>query len=169
MKSVGSFDSDASTAEIMAKMAAKNVDSGLRLKQFDIGESGLSDKSADALAKLIELNTPITNMSLTANRELTLKGWKKVANALAKNHIITTLSLDYNDLGDEGAEIIASSLEHNNTIRSLDLEGNKIGNAGGHAILNSLKYNHMLNDITLSPGNKIDKDLENRIKASLTR
>ncbi len=157
MVSAGSASntSKGSTAELLAAMEAKNTSSGLRLKQLDIGDCNMTDKGANQIARLISANTPISNLSLTGNKVISAQGWAAIAGALKFNRTITTLSLDYNDLGDRGAAQIADTLLVNTTLKSLDLEGNKIGDVGAEKLCDAVRGNSTVEDITLMPGNNI--------------
>ena len=48
----------------------------------------------------------------------------RLENAVAEvehNTTVTTLNLDYNEIGDQGAERLAAAMEHNTTVTTLDL------------------------------------------------
>ncbi len=141
--------------------------SGLNLKQLDIGDCGMTDQGARDIARLILLNTPITTLSFTGNKNVTPAGWRVIAQALLRNKKITTLSLDYNNLGDDGARVLAEALKLNRTLISLDLEGNKIGQAGGEYLLSAVDRNSTVEDMTLMPGNKITDETLEKIKQKL--
>ena len=83
------------------------------------------------------------------------------------NTFITTLSLDYNNLGDDGAKLISEALRENKTLVSVDLEGNKIGQVGAQNLLYACRENKSLRDITLMPGNRMDdqalQDIKNAV------
>lgn len=140
---------------------------GLRLQMLDLGDSGMTSAGATKLAKLIAANTAIQTLNLTGNKGVGLSGWQAIADALRHNHVIRTLSLDYNELGDAGASIFAQALVDNHCIESLDLEGNKIGDDGGRRILEMVQENPTLGDITLLPGNDISSGTMQSIKEML--
>ena len=157
------------TAALVAAIESQNYrGSGLKLQQLDIGDCHMTDVGARQVAKLIELNMPITNLALSGNKGITSDGWRNIAEALERNTFITTLSLDYNNLGDDGAKLISEALRENKTLVSLDLEGNKIGQAGAQNLLYALRENKSVRDITLMPGNRIDeqalKDIRNAVR-----
>ncbi|ELT88539.1 hypothetical protein CAPTEDRAFT_67034, partial [Capitella teleta] len=106
-------------------------------------------EGAGAMADLLRANTPLAILSMTGNKGVGIEGWKEVALALASNTHVHTLSLDYNNLADEGIKVFTDGLLKNVAVRSLDLEGNKIGDEGAAGILNLLRMNRTLNDITL--------------------
>ena len=140
---------------------------GLKLQMLDLGDSRMSETGAEKLAKLIEANTNIVTLNLTGNKTVGMAGWLAVADALKINKVIKTLSLDYNDLGDAGASLIAEALKENPCVESLDLEGNKIGDEGGKKLLEMVQENSVIGDITLLPGNNIDRRMMQNIKDTL--
>ena len=162
-------DGSSGSQTVAALESQKSRGSGLNLQQLDIGDCRLTDVGARHVAKLIELNTPITNITLSGNKGITSDGWSYIADALKRNTVLTTLSLDYNSLGDDGASLIAETLRENKTLVSLDLEGNKIGQAGAQNLLSALKQNKSIRDITLMPGNRIDDQAQKDIKNAITR
>ena len=141
---------------------------GLNLQQLDIGDCGMGSEAAGAMADLLRANTSMTILSLTGNKGVSVEGWREIALALRSNTHVHTLSLDYNNLGDDGVKVIAEGLMKNVSVKSLDLEGNKIGDEGAAGILNLLRINRSLVDVTLSPGNLISASLEDEIKAALS-
>ena len=168
MVSAGSNQSGSkgSTGEIVAAMESKSA-SGLRLRQLDIGDCQMTNKGAAQIARLISANTPISNLSLTGNKDITEEGWEAIADALKFNRHIVTLSLDYNRLSDTGAALIAGALKVNKTLKSLDLEGNKIGDLGAEKILAAMSDNTTIQDVTLMPGNNIKETLLMEIRELL--
>ena len=127
----------------------------------------MTEAGAKRLGELIEANTGLQTLSLTGNKTLSLQGWQAIGDSLKYNKILKTLSLDYSELGDAGADIIAQALKQNTCVEALDLEGNRIGNAGARSLLEMLKENGSVGDITLMPGNDIDESLQQEIKDAL--
>ena len=114
---------------------------------------------ARRVAALIKANTPIDNLSLTGNKQISNSGWAAIFNALRNNTFIKVLSLDHNSLGDIGVEMLADALKGNNSITTLDLEGNNIGHQGAKVLLEALKECKKIKDLTLMPGNDISEQL----------
>ena len=105
----------------------------------------------------------ITHSSL----QVSLNGWRAIGDALKRDNKLQTLSLDYCELGDSGAEIIGEALGQNQGLESLDLEGNRIGEAGARSLLEMVKENQSIGDVTLMPGNDISENLQQQIKNAL--
>lgn len=59
-----------------------------------------------------------------------------LAEALATDFSLTSLSLAYNDISPRGAGFLADALKHNATLRTLELCGNSLG-AGGACVLST--------------------------------
>jgi Ran GTPase-activating protein (RanGAP) involved in mRNA processing and transport len=76
-----------------------------------------------------------------------------IANALSTNKTLMNLSLDDNELGDEGAREIANALQVNTILVQLDLNNNKIGIVGVQLIANALCTNKTLRRLSLRYNN----------------
>ena len=173
LESIVTAGSSASTEGSIAKLLAESERltagnlSGLALKQLDVGDCQMTTTGATAMAEVIAHSLPIENLSLTGNKEVDIMGWDGIAEALKVNTVITTLSLDYNNLGDGGAAVIAEAVGENKSLKSIDLEGNKIGEEGGRKILEAIRKRPNVQDITLMPGNNIPPSLLQEIKDEL--
>ena len=55
--------------------------------------------------------------------------------------VLTTLYLNGNSIGNEGAKAIAEALKVNATLTKLELWANRIGHDGAKAIAEALKFN----------------------------
>jgi len=105
------------------------------------------DEGAIELAKAIERNKNLTNLSISHNK-ISNQGAIAISNAI-KNSKITWLVLCFNDLRDIGACAIADSLNCNAQIRELYLGGNKIGVQGFIALAKAIKYNKTITKLDL--------------------
>jgi len=63
---------------------------------------------------------------MSANSDITPKGWSKLAVAIAASSTLRELYLDYNTLGDYAASCILVALTAHRRIEVLDLEGTGI-------------------------------------------
>ena len=142
---------------------------GLNLIQLDLGDVQMRDGGALEVARLIELNTNISSLSLTGSTEIGIIGWSAIGRALSVNDKIETLSLDYSDLSKEAVRAIISGLRDNYRLTDLDLEGNKIDDEIALEILDMLSENKTLSDITLMPGNQISDSVLQQIRDQLDR
>ncbi|MES2677198.1 MAG: hypothetical protein V4612_02640 [Pseudomonadota bacterium] len=111
----------------------------------------LGSKTDEEIAPALELlATNTTLISLTATGRCDLKTIKKIAEALETNTKLSSLSLDTNRFGDEGAMAIASLLTKNKALTNLDLSGNRIGVEGAKAIATALTKNTTLTSLGLN-------------------
>ena len=70
--------------------------------------------------------------SLEVNRNnVGVEGAKALAEALKTNTALTSLDLYRNSVGDEGAKALAESLKTNTALTSLNLNWNSVGDEGG--------------------------------------
>ncbi|KAF8929331.1 hypothetical protein BGZ52_002349, partial [Haplosporangium bisporale] len=60
---------------------------------------------------------------------------------LIVNWTLTTLDLESNSIGDDGAQTLAEALKTNNTLTTLYLEDNSIGDNGAQALAEVLQTN----------------------------
>mmetsp|Transcript_46420 Transcript_46420/g.72673 ORF Transcript_46420/g.72673 Transcript_46420/m.72673 type:complete len:660 (-) Transcript_46420:28-2007(-) len=66
-----------------------------------------------------------------------------------RNETLTSLDLQYNNIGTDGAQWVADLLESNHTLRFLELSNNCIGDTGVKLICNSLLQNPTLQSLGL--------------------
>jgi GTPase SAR1 family protein len=88
------------------------------------------------------------------------------AAALAGNNVLTTLDLNSNDIGDDGAKALAPSLKAMPALTTLDLVANKIGVDGAKALAPLLKDMPALTTLSLH-SNKIGDDGAKALAPSL--
>ena len=70
----------------------------------------------------------LTSLNLEWN-EIGAEGAKAIGDALQINSVLTELNLYRNEIGDEGAKAIGAALHVNSALTSLNLEHNPLGNA----------------------------------------
>ena len=99
---------------------------------LDISSQGLTDNNILTLTQSLSNNHSITSLDLEYNN-IGANG----ARALANNHSITSLIISVNNIGADGATILAN----NHSITSLDLECNNIGDEAKKTINTMLKRN----------------------------
>ncbi|MDA9573927.1 hypothetical protein N9R48_03285 [Rickettsiales bacterium] len=93
-------------------------------------------------------NGTLTSINLDSN-QIGVEGAKAIADALKKNKTVTKLDLRANLLGAKGAKAIAEALKKNKTVTKLDLSSNQIGDEGAKAIAEALKKNKTVNKLDL--------------------
>lgn len=133
---------------------------------LDVGDCGLGNEGATQIARLLESNSTITDLNISANR-ITHQGWQAISEALKKNTKLRTLSLDYNQITDEDLAVLADGFRHCTSLRSVDLEANRISDEGGRILLDVLRGNEKIIDLTLMPMNTIDQNILDQIKEIL--
>ncbi|KAL0240076.1 hypothetical protein GEMRC1_010183 [Eukaryota sp. GEM-RC1] len=70
-----------------------------------------------------------------------------IAEALKVNSSLSTINLYSNSIGNEGAIAIAEALKVNSSLSTINLNNNSIGNEGAIAIAEALKVNSSLSTI----------------------
>ena len=94
--------------------------------------------------KLVK-NNEATTLYLE-NNQIGVEGAKALANALRINTSVTTLELGYHSkIGHEGAKALANSLRINTSVTTLHLRDNQIGDEGAKTLANALKINTTVN------------------------
>ncbi|KAH7054780.1 hypothetical protein BKA57DRAFT_434420 [Linnemannia elongata] len=77
------------------------------------------------------------------------KEFGMLVEAIKANSILTTLNLDHNSIGDNGAQALSEALKTNSTLTTLNLYSNKIGPNGAQALSEALKTNSTLTTLNL--------------------
>jgi hypothetical protein len=85
------------------------------------------------------------------------EGASALADALQGNTSVTTINLDYNNIGAEGALALANVLKVNTFVTNISLKSNGIGIKGALALADSLKLNTSVTNINLT-NNVIDDE-----------
>jgi len=133
------------------------------IMNLDLGDCKLTQDGAKHIAKLIELNSTVTVLTISGNT-IQLEGWQNISKSLLTNSTLETLSLDFNKIGDEEAISIAEGIRGCKSLRSIDLEGNKIGDEGGRKLFDAVKANKSIVDLTLLPINQISKEIVDEVR-----
>ena len=77
---------------------------------------------------------------------------------------VTTIKLNKNSLGNEGAMALAKCLHGNLTVTSLELKENGIGNEGAEAIFNAISINRTMLTVDLKRNDDVDKAMLTKIE-----
>ncbi|KAF2077270.1 hypothetical protein CYY_001394 [Polysphondylium violaceum] len=123
---------------------------GLNLK-----ETGIENEGSDYIAQYISANKvpSIIGLNLTSS-SVTDIGMNEFSNALKKAHCtLTTLILDENYLGDDGAVLLAEGLKFNRSLTHLQIKNTDIGERGTIELSNACRFNTTITllDISLNP------------------
>ncbi|EGG15409.1 hypothetical protein DFA_10244 [Cavenderia fasciculata] len=118
---------------------------------FNLKETGIENEGAEYLANYIGANrTPaIVGLNLTC-ASVTDVGMTHFSGALVRNSHLTTLILDENYLGDDGAVLLAEGLKFNKTLTHLQMRNTDIGENGSIELSNACKFNTTISHIDLS-------------------
>ena len=159
---------DVEFAKKLAKIGAKKgiMLSGMTRDQTAENFS-FSLRPADAIliASDLKFMVVVTTLYLQVNG-IGDEGAIAIAEALKVNAVLTTLGLGLNSIGDEGAKAIAEALKVNAVLTSVDLGFNSIGDDGAKAIAEALKVNAVLTELRLY-SNKIGDDSAKAIAEAL--
>ena len=110
-----------------------------------------SDDDVIKLAKALKKNKILTTLKLESN-QINSKGATALADALIKNETLTTLHISENKIGDKGAIALASALIQNKSLKTLYISDNEIGDEGAIAMANALMENKTLVTLRLNTG-----------------
>ena len=133
------------------------------LQNLDLGDCGIEDGGAAHIARLLDKNQSVVELTLSGN-SVGIEGWRKLATSLQSNSTLRTLSLDFNKIGDEEAAAIAEGIRLNRSLRSVDVESNRIGDEGGRKLLEAVRENTSIVDFTLMPMNKISQSIVDEVR-----
>ena len=118
-------------------------------------EAFLKEQYAIELINYIKTHDNI-NSFFMFNTSVTKKTVQFVSD-LFKITTLTSIDLDSNNIGDDGAKDIAEALKTNSTLTSIDLQSNNIGDDGAKDIAEALQINSSITSIKLKYNNISDK------------
>jgi len=105
---------------------------------LDLSYNNLNDMAAQALGRLIKVNSMLRHLNLCGN-DITAAGAKALADALASDECkLQVLLLPGNPLEDEGVCLIGSALNTNRSLQALDLCNTRAGILGIITVCNAL-------------------------------
>jgi hypothetical protein len=156
---------DIESATMLAKIGAERgiMFSGMRPDQTEAGfsnedswDKGLQPADAILIGSDLQFMAVLTTLHLNLNL-IGDDGAKAIAEALKLNTVLTYLDMDINKIGDGGAKAIAEALKVNAVLTTLGLRFNNIGREGAIAISEALKVNRGLATLGLR-FNKIGRE-----------
>ena len=131
-----------------ATALAKALETNGAVTELTFGLNDIGDNGIIAVAEALRVNTALATLSLRSNN-FGNNGTIAIAEALRVNTALATLSLSsYNDIGDNGIIAIAEALKDNTALTTLDL-GTGTGDSGAVAIAEALKGNAALTSLDL--------------------
>lgn len=168
------FRHDPFSALCLAAMLENSKNAGV-LSILNLRGSRIDDEGAAAVALALKEDSPLRSVNMGACN-LGFDGIAKIAQALSGNNTLTTLRVDYNDLGrgvemfssfgglielilyashidDSGVCALSRVLEKNTVLTSLDLGQNYFTEQGVRALVAALAINTTLTSLDLNSNN----------------
>ena len=126
----------------------KYGDNGVYVVLEAIKESTREQSDAHLeLARCFGRGFQLQSIDIKSGRALGKAITTSLAEAVKVNMTLTTLKLNFNDMGDNGAISLASGIKVNRTLTVLELMNNSIGDAGVTSIAEAIKINKSLTDL----------------------
>jgi Ran GTPase-activating protein (RanGAP) involved in mRNA processing and transport len=113
------------------------------LTALDLRHNAIAEDGASQLVKLLTINSHIISLPLGGNSRIELQTMSKVVDMLAKNKFepvlqrlrrcdadFVELNLDFQNVGDEGAQWACEAMATNRQIRTISLRGNRVADVG---------------------------------------
>ena len=117
------------------------------------------------LAKALTINTSLSSLVLQSN-SIGAEGANSLAQALRANRSLSSLDVSKNSVGNEGANSLAQSLRENTSLSSLVLQSNFIGAEGASSLAQTLRVNTSISSLDLSD-NLVGADGANSLAKAL--
>jgi len=136
-------------ADVRSLSDALVGDSCRRIVMLDLSYNDLRCSGCTILSKAIMTKScPLKELTLEKN-DIKEDGARDLANALVTNRELRTLVLKGNDIGNVGAIALGKMLVRNESLTVLNLSSCSIGNEGGAALGRGLARNFTLEEIEL--------------------
>ena len=118
------------------------------LTEVDLSSAEIKNVGANVISVVLEKNSCLTYLDLSFN------GFEGVVSSLFKalkaNSSLTSLNLEGNFIGEDGASFLSHALKANSSLTNLNLSINSIGDAGASSLSKTLKANSSLTNLNLS-------------------
>ena len=147
-----------------ARYLANALKSNNTLRRITLSGNNISDEGMKHLADALKENNTLQELDLW-NNKIGDNGAKFLANALKENNTLETIVLDNNYIG-YGFVSIADSLLVNTGLRKLSLNHNEIEEEGGERVARNLQSNHSIKSLVLG-GDIIDIVTRRKIRTIL--
>lgn len=129
------------TTEIASSLASM-LETNTLLKTLGLAHNTMNSsvEAVGVLSRALSCSTTFLRMLDLENTALDDECIVEIASGLLhSNTCLERLCLDFNTIGDKGAEALATMLQHNTALQDLQLFGNHIGDAGAVALAHSLR------------------------------
>lgn len=128
-----------------------------KLCSLDLGDCQLGDDGIKQICTLLpstDGRDGLFELTLSANQNVSPKGWTELAIAIASTSQLHCLYLDYNNIGDYGAGVFSVALAASSTLKKVDFEGCGIGERGGEMFFTVVaNYRTKLDELVLFENN----------------
>ena len=109
----------------------------------------LSEEFQGIIKRLIDNDRTLTTLDINGN-QIGSEGAKAIAEALEKNTTLKILNISDNKIGYKGVQYLAVALEYNTTLTTFDISYNNIGDIGVQYLAKALEYNTTLTTFDIS-------------------
>ncbi|XP_078068273.1 leucine-rich repeat-containing protein 73 [Mustelus asterias] len=141
------------------------------LISLDLGDCILGDEGMNLICGLLPpdgAKSGLKELTLSANPAITVKGWARLAIAVAHSSQLRVLNLDYNPLGDHVAGMLAVAVASSRTLEVVDLEGTGLTNQSAQMFLDMVEnYPTSMRTLILAENN-ISLELQQQISDLLS-
>ncbi|XP_038654869.1 leucine-rich repeat-containing protein 73 isoform X2 [Scyliorhinus canicula] len=141
------------------------------LISLDLGDCILGDEGMNLICGLLPpdgAKSGLKELTLSANPAITVKGWTRLAIAVAHSSQLRVLNLDYNPLGDHIAGMLAVAVASSRTLEVVDLEGTGLTNQSAQIFLDMVEnYPTSMRTLILAENN-ISLELQQQISDLLS-
>jgi Ran GTPase-activating protein (RanGAP) involved in mRNA processing and transport len=128
------------TSSNAIKLAATLEKKNHSLQVLELRQNGFKDDGGKSLVKMLEFNRGLIHLDLSYNK-LTAASFESFPKSMAKNQMLSILTVERNDLDSLGAAYIAQGLAVNSTLCTLKMAHCIIHDSGLKAIVESLSLN----------------------------
>ena len=146
------------------------LDDHPKLQSLDLGDCQLGDDGLSHVCSLLESQgnrAGLLELTLTGNHGITQAGWTQLAMAISNGCSLTSLFLDYTNIGDFGAGIFAVALAASKSVKVIDFEGCGITDTGAEFLYDLVTtYDTPLTEVNLAENN-IGEELIDDLKHAL--
>lgn len=155
------------------KAVVKLINGNETIHSLDLSSNGLKSAGAIEISSALTYRNQLHELNLGGN-DIGADGARALSRVLSEDGALqgycylTRLSLDWNQIGDEGAIDLAVSLELNSTLQYLDLSGNHISDRGAQHLAKTFTINFCLKEVHLND-NQIGDDGASALAQSMRR
>ena len=122
-----------------------------KLQKLCLARDNIDDEGVKVLVNALADVNSLRDLSFTTNRSITMRGWRLVSTLLEMPECnLVALTINNNNIGNEGALVFANALANNSTLKCLGLHSCGIGTKGWAPFLKLLCDTSSVNSTYLS-------------------